>query len=134
MKCLIVAALVLITIKVSAQSSRRIDTVLNIKMNPEDPGLPLKEVGKHLGENVYVRNFVVGRKIINDSVTILYLGGKYPNHILSIFIKGKQLNEQTARWWNQLEMGHFHGIVILYKGKPAIVITSQWQLSTAIEI
>ena len=135
MKCLIVTALVLMTLKVSAQNTNTSeDTTLQKQYGLHlAPGLPLIEAVKHLGENVYIRYAIAEKKLINDSLTILYLGGNYPDHTLSIIIKGKELNTLTASWWNKHKIGHFHGIVILYEGKPAIIITSHWQLGTAVE-
>jgi hypothetical protein len=137
MKCLpiLVSIIFLSVFKVSAQKTANIDSLLKsqYKMNPEDPGLPISEVARHLGSSVYIRDTISDIKIISDSLTLLYIGGKYPNHVLTIIIKGKKLNKQTSSWWKN-GIGHFSGLAILYEGKPAITIYSQWQLGTVIQI
>jgi hypothetical protein len=122
----------LLSINVFGQQTK-LDAILHNMANQEDPGMPLNLVINHIGSEVYVRDTISGYKTVNDSLTLLYIGGKYPNQVLTILIKGKKLNRQTASWWKN-SIGHFSGLAVLYEGKPAIIITSQWQLGTVIMI
>jgi hypothetical protein len=134
MKCLFIifSFLILLTFNAFGQQTK-LDSVLHNRANQEDPGTPLNLVINHIGSEVYVRDTVSDYKIVNDSLTLLYIGGKYPNQVLTILIKGEKLNKQTAPWWKNA-IGHFSGLAILYEGKPAIVIISQRQLGTVIMI
>ena len=102
------------------------------RLNPEAPGMLAKDVIKHIGTDVYVRDSIYSNKVINPSLTILYLGNQYPNHSLIIIIKGKKLNKKLALI--REGMGHFSGKAILYKGKPALIITHSIQAGTQILI
>ncbi|MFI5136531.1 MAG: hypothetical protein ACHQIM_01805 [Sphingobacteriales bacterium] len=116
-----------------AQNATELDFMLKSQKTLEATGTPAKDIVKLLGSNVYVRDTVSEIKAINDSLTFLYIGGKYPKHQLTIIVKGEKLNKQTSSWWKN-GIGHFSGVAILYEGKPAIVIVSQWQLGTVIQI
>ena len=134
MKFLLPIAFLLLLVNYNAAAQRtRLDSMLQKRANPEEPGVPLKDVIKHIGTDVYVRDTVVNYKIANSSLKLLYLGGKYPNQILTIIIKGKRLNKQTANWLKS-GIGYFSGKAIIYQGKPAIVIASMDQLDVRIAI
>jgi len=116
-----------------AQNATELDFLLKSQKILEDTGTPAKDIVNHIGSNVYVRDTVSEVKTVNDSLTLLYIGGKYPKHQLTIIVKGEKLNKQTFLGWNN-GYRHFSGIVILYEGKPAIVITSLEQLAIQIQI
>ncbi len=110
-----------------------IQVILQKMANPEDPGLPIKDVINHIGSDVYIRDTIRGYKIVNHSLRLLFIGGKYPNQVLTIIIKGRKLNKEIPLWFKS-GIGHFSGKAILYEGKPAIIITSNMQLSTVVMI
>ena len=127
-----VSFVILFTYRVSAQKAN-VDSLLQ-KMNiAEDPGMPIREVINHIGSKVYVRDTICGFKIINRSRRLLFLGGNYPNQVLTIIIKGKKLNKEISFWFKS-GIGHFFGKAIIYESKPAIIITSDIQLGTSVMI
>ncbi len=115
-----------------AASAQELSDILRKSNLIEDPGLPIKEVAKHIGSNVYIRDTISGYKEINDTLKLLYVGGKYPKQTITIIFKGKRID--VMGFYLNNTIGHFSGNVIIYEGKPAIVITSPEQLSTAIQI
>jgi hypothetical protein len=129
---LLVSFVILFANCVSAQQAN-IDSVLKKKANPEDPGLPIKDVINHIGSEVYIRDTISGYKIINHSLKLLFIGGKFPNQILTIVIKGRKLNKEIPLWFKN-GIGHFSGKAVFYEGKPAIIVTSNMQLSTVVMI
>lgn len=128
---LLFSFVILLAYKVSAQAN--VDSVLRKMAIPEDPGLPIKDVINHIGSEVYIRDRIYGYKIVNHSFRLLFIGGKYPNQVLTIIIKGRKLNKEIPLWFKN-GIGHFSGKALLYEGRPAIIITSNRQLSTAVMI
>jgi len=128
---LLTCFVILLVFRVSAQAN--VYSVLQKMANPEDPGLPIKDVINHIGSEVYIRDTIFGYKIINHSLKLLFIGGRYPNQVLTIIIKGRKLNKEIRLWFKS-GIGHFSGKAILYEGKPAIIITSNMQLSTVVMI
>ncbi|MDP9080897.1 MAG: hypothetical protein M3O71_26050 [Bacteroidota bacterium] len=98
--------------------------------NPDAPCLPAKQLAEHIGLEVYICDTIVGYKTINSSLRLLYLGKKYPNQLATIIIKGRKLNEDLLLWTDGF--AHFRGKAIMYKGKPAIVITQKYQTATEV--
>lgn len=124
MKHLLVILFVsLLTFKAAAQTHVRTDSLLGLRMmNAEEPHLPSTEVKNHIGKAVYIYDVVSGSKTVNDTLRLLYVGGKYPNHQLTVQIKGQKVNQESAT----IKVGdymHFSGTVVTYQDKPSIVIT-----------
>jgi|GEM_PF-608279 hypothetical protein len=128
---LLFSFVILLAYKVSAQAN--VDSVLRKMAIPQDPGLPIKDVINHIGSEVYIRDTIYGYKIVNHSLRLLFIGGKYPNQVLTIIIKGRKLNKEIPLWFKN-GIGHFSGKALLYEGRPAIIITSNRQLSTTVMI
>lgn len=116
---------------VMTDDSIDISKVLSGRINPERPRLPLNELKEHIGEDVYLFGAVAGRRAVNDSLTYLYLEKAYPNHLLTVVIKGRQVNIDLAHLLLFSE-SLFSGDLILLAGKPTIIVTSKSQLSTQI--
>jgi hypothetical protein len=123
---------ILIAGKVAGQDTTLLAQQLGTRLNPDAPGMLAKDVAKHIGTEVYVRDTIFSHNVINPSCTLLYLGNQYPNHQLIVIIKGKKLNKQLSLVMQGI--GHFSGKAILYKGKPAIVIRNTNQASIRILI
>lgn len=132
---LIIVLVAMFTCKASAQQTHPpLDSLLDYKMmNPEEPHLPTSEVTKHIGKDVYIYDIVWGHKIINDTLTLLYVGGLYPHHQLTVLLQGKQVLKDLQLVREGVPM-HFGGIVTKHDGKPAIIITNSVQFSTRIQI
>jgi hypothetical protein len=73
-----------------------------------------------------------GNKIINKTLTLLYIGGSHPKQKLTVFVKGKEIKKQVN--FKVGDKWHFAGKAFLYKKKPAITITNTDQLATRILI
>lgn len=128
----VISFIVLFAGRAFAQQTNPVEQMLNKMANQKEPCLPVKEVINHIGSDVYTCDTIAGYKIINSSLKLLYIGGNYPNQIITVIIKGKQVNKDL-KFWNS-GMGHFYGKAIVYKGKPAIVITDALQTGTQIQI
>ena len=124
--------LILFTIPVFAQERLPIEKSLTTRLNPDAPGMLAKDAIKHIGSEVYIRDTISRYRIVNPSLTLLYMGDKNTNRILTIHIKGKDLNKKLALI--RSGVGHFSGKVIIYKRKPAIIITDKEQASIRILI
>lgn len=123
---------VLFADKAFAQQTNSIEQMLSTMANQKEPCLPVKEVINHIGSDVYTCDTIAGYKIINSSLKLLYIGGNYPNQIITVIIKGKQANKDLKLW--NSGMGHFYGKAFMYKGRPAIVIIDALQTGTQIQI
>jgi hypothetical protein len=66
------------------QSHSSIDSVLVGMLNQEEPRLPTSEVKNHIGRDVYIYDIVSGRREVNDTLALLYVGRKYPRHLITI--------------------------------------------------
>ncbi|GAB2705050.1 hypothetical protein GCM10027037_33420 [Mucilaginibacter koreensis] len=102
------------------------------RVNAEEPTMPTKDAVSHKGAEVYIYDAVTGYKVINSSLTLLYVGGRYPNQLLTVLIQGLKTNKECinarkGKW-------HFSGIVSSYKGRPAIIVTNAVQLGPKIQI
>ncbi|HWW43055.1 S1/P1 nuclease [Pedobacter sp.] len=73
------------------------------------------EVVNYLGKYVTVTDVVYDFKVISNNLTLLNLGGKYPNQILTIAIKGPS----DTKDWKGKKIS-VSGIPKLFKGKPEI--------------
>jgi len=117
-----------------AQKMSDIELLLGHKMlNQEEPALPTDSVKAHIGGDVYIYDTIKGVKTVNDSLRVLYVGGVYPNHKISVIVKGKKVNKELGIFQDG-DVSHFSGVAIMYEGKPAIVITQFVQLGTRIQI
>jgi DNA/RNA endonuclease YhcR with UshA esterase domain len=128
------AFIALFTTKVSAQNVKTTtDTakhtvrVTSVILTPPPPNIVLsKDIAKHIGEYVTVCDKVFTTRVNEGSnITLLNLGGNYPNQTVTIMIKG----EDRSKFKEQPEVYYkgrtvcVSGTVIEYKGKPEIVVT-----------
>jgi hypothetical protein len=128
---IIASFLLLNTCKILAQETQQVPDVLKaLSSVMEAPALPTNEVINHIGSEVYIRDTISGYKVISKSLKLLYLG--YPKRILTIIIKGKKVNKELAAC--NVGIGHFSGKAIIYKHKPAIIITNSDQTGIRIMI
>jgi len=128
MKYILFLILGLFTSKISAQSHPSTDSLLGIKiMNGEEPHIPTIELKKYIGKNVYIYDNIWGVELINDTLKMLYVGGRYPHHTISILIQGRKTIQQLNHLYDGVA-SHFSGEVVMYKSKPAIIITRESQI------
>lgn len=132
---LIIAFVTLFTCKASAQQTHHpLDSLLDLKMaNPEEPHLTTSEVTNYIGKDVYIYDIVWKHKVVNDTLTVLYIGGFYPHHQVTVLLQGKQVVKDLQLVREGIRM-HFGGIVTTYEGKPAITIINSVQFGIRIQI
>ncbi len=128
---LILAFVALFTCKALAQQTH--PPLDHKTLNPEEHHLPTAEVTKHIGKDVYIYDVVWGHKAVNDTLTVLYVGGVYPHHQVTVLLKGKQVLKEFNLVREGMPM-HFGGIVTTYEGKPAITIINSVHLGTRIQL
>lgn len=127
---LLVFFLMLFVTKSTAQQTSAVQSILN-KVQ-EEPALPTKEVINHIGGDVYIKDTIADCKIISKSLRLLYIGNRCPNHIITVIIKGEKVNKELHSWTKGVS--NFAGKAIMYKGKPAIIITNALQAMTRVQI
>lgn len=109
-----------------------VDSLLRHKINPEETPLATSKLNHYIHKNVYIYDVISSGKIINDTLKILYVGGKYPNYKVAVFIKGSEPNKH-AKFISGKKL-HFSGFVFIYHGKPAMTITDPSQLGIRVLI
>lgn len=120
--------IVLLTNKTVAQQHVRTDSLLGFKMlNPEELHIPTDDLKKYIGKGGYIYDNIWGVKVINDTLKVLYVGGRYPYHKVSILIQGHKTIQQLSHLYDGVA-SHFSGKVVMYEGKPAIIITRDTQI------
>jgi hypothetical protein len=110
------------------QSQSNSDTI------PSNPTyVEIKDVNKHIGEYVTVYGQIYGYKDLGEMV-LVNLGAAYPNQLLTAVLKGKAIEKAKAMFLTKdylspsknpdiTKMLAVNGKLILYKGKPEIVVT-----------
>src|SRR5471030_2586767 len=79
-----------------------------------------EEFAKKLGKTETLCDTVYSLKIISDTLTLLNMGGVYPNQKYTVAIKGNKINlDLTTIKGKALCVT---GVFILYKGKPEIEV------------
>jgi len=130
MKYLLLAFLLLIVTASSAQQS--IEQALKGKANAEEPSLSAYEAVTLIDKEVYVCDTVYGFKIVNDTLKMIFLGKKGSKHVLTVILKGKDTRLEPNEWEGSKIC--VSGMVILYNGRPTIIVNNWGQLGTRIQI
>ncbi|MDB5125641.1 MAG: hypothetical protein JWP94_3770 [Mucilaginibacter sp.] len=97
--------------------------------------IAVKDAGKHIGQTVKICDKVYGGKFISVSnITVLYLGGDYPNQALTVIISGAGRSTFKGRPEVDDKGKDFivTGKLINYQGKPGIVISRPAQLKAVL--
>lgn len=135
------AFIALLTFKLSAQNvktatdtARHNVRVTNVVLVPPPPNtltVPSNVVSKHIGEYVTVCDKVYSTRLMEGSnMTLLNLGGNYPNQTLTVMIPGadrSKFKEQPDTYYKGRSIC-VSGKVIDYKGKPEIVVSDPLML------
>jgi hypothetical protein len=130
---LIISFIAFFAFKASAQSKQEVETLLGRKiMNRKEPALSAKDARKLVGFEVYISDTIYSYKVINDTLVVLYIGTRTQKDALAILIEGSNIISDPSKWIDSNM--HVSGKVILYKRKPAIVVTDNLQLGTRIQI
>lgn len=82
--------------------------------------IDVKDVANHIGETVGVCAKVYSYKVF-ENMTLINLGGEYPNQPLTVVLKGDAIKAFSNLQGKNICV---NGKLILYKGKPEIILTS----------
>ena len=94
------------------------------------------EASKHVGESVSICDKVYSTKLIeNSQMTLLNLGGYYPNQLLTIMIPGTDRNKfkEHPEDYTKGKNVCVTGKVTMYRNKPEIVVNDPSQITIIIK-
>lgn len=105
----------------------QMDTVAK-KSTPPDftKPVPSKTIATYVGKQVAVCDTVVDFRIVSAALTLLNLGGRYPNQNVTIALKGTNAKVNPALMKGKAVC--FFGEVTLFKNKPEMVVTEPEQI------
>ncbi len=94
--------------------------------------LPVEEAAKHEGDSVTICAKVFGGKYLEKSgVTLLNVGGKYPDAPLTLVIKDENraaFSNKPEEYYNGKQVC-FIGKIRMFKGKPEVELYSEKAIS-----
>lgn len=93
--------------------------------------IPISDATKHIGDSVTIQDKVYGVKTFDSGMTLLNLGGNFPNHLLTVMIPAKVKATFGFGFDEQFKAGSpvwITGKIISYKNKPEIIIADHSQL------
>lgn len=96
--------------------------------------IKIAEIKHHIGDSVKIMAKIYGGKYfenIKGTPTFLNVGDKYPNAPLTLVIWGdvrKQFKTPPEELYNKGHVKWITGKIVLYKGKPEIIINSPDQI------
>ncbi|MDP3468263.1 MAG: hypothetical protein Q8S11_08000 [Daejeonella sp.] len=84
---------------------------------------------KHIGDSVLIQDQVYSVKVLDNGMTMLNLGGNFPNHLLVVMIPAK-LNALFPGKPDDVNGNiiTITGKLINYNGKPEIIVSNQLQI------
>jgi hypothetical protein len=99
-----------------------------LKVSAQDI-VPAKYAAKHVGQKVTICDKVFNTGI-NSEATSLYLAGDYPDQLLTIIIKTRDLDKFKGHPVNDFKGKEIcvTGVVTINKGKAEIVVSSPKQI------
>ena len=94
------------------------------------------EATKHVGDSVEISDQVYGGKLLNNGMTLLNLGGDFPDHLLTAVIKAEDRSKFKGKPEEDLvgKKVRINGKIEDYKGKPQVILTDPAQLIVIAEI
>jgi len=110
----------LFSVKASAQT----DTAKKITKADFSKPVLSKTIASEVGHQVAVCDTVVDYRVVSSALTLLNLGGKYPNQNITIALKGPKINPATMKG----KAVCFYGEVTIFKNKPEMVVTEPVQI------
>ncbi len=84
-----------------------------------------KDAKAHIGDTITITDKVYGGKLLSSNMTLIDLGGYYPNQLLTVMIPPASRDKFSGKPevdWKGKQVT-VTGKVIDYKGKPEIVVT-----------
>jgi hypothetical protein len=92
------------------------------------PTYTASEAAKHIGETAIVVDRVNGVHRSAEGNSFLNIGGKYPNQTFTAFIPSGSSNQFPNLAQYDGKTVSVSGKIVLYRGKPEIVVTSPSQI------
>jgi hypothetical protein len=92
------------------------------------PAYTATEAAKHVGETAIVKDRVDGFHQSGKGNIFLNMGGKYPNQAFTAFIPSGSAAQFSKVQQYEGQTISVSGKIVLYKGKPEIVVTSPSQI------
>lgn len=108
----------------SATASAQTDSVKKITKADFSKPVPSKTIAAEVGHQVAVCDTVVDYRVVSNALTLLNLGGKYPNQNITIALKGPKVNPASMKG----KAVYFYGEVTMFKNKPEMVVTEPVQI------
>lgn len=118
--CALICFVALFTVKASAQT----DSVKKITTADFSKPVPSKTIAAEVGHMVAVCDTVVDYRVVSPALTLLNLGGRYPNQNITIALKGPKVNLANMKG----KAVCFYGEIALFKNKPEMVVTEPVQI------
>lgn len=90
-----------------------------------DKQIPAKETGQHVGETVSVTGKVTGVRTLDSGMTLVNLGGPYPDQACTIVVRpqhAKAVGDISGFDGKTITV---RGTITAYKGKPQIEISKR---------
>ena len=115
-----------------SQDTTKKGNFLSKRANPNEPGLTAKQAIDKIGKEVYIRDTIFNHKIFNNHYRILYVGDRDTSKALHVIIKNPKIHVEAES--SIISYGGFSGKIVLYKGKPSIIIKEDLQLATRIQL
>lgn len=86
------------------------------------------DFNKRLGKTGTLCDTIYSLKIVSDTLTLLNMGGAYPNQKYTVAVKGNKINLN----WAGLKGKPLcvTGVFILYKGRPEIEVAEPDRINT----
>ncbi|MDT3403005.1 hypothetical protein [Mucilaginibacter terrae] len=88
--------------------------------------LPSKNIAAQVDHSVAVCDTVSDFRVVSPVLTLINIGGRYPNQNLTVAVKGDKIKINAALMKSKAVC--FYGPVTIFKNKPEIVITEPEQI------
>ncbi|WP_345949098.1 MULTISPECIES: hypothetical protein [unclassified Mucilaginibacter] len=88
--------------------------------------VPTANVAAQVGKKVAVCDTVYDYRVVSEALTLLNLGGRYPNQRLTVTVKGAGVKINAAAMKGKPAC--FYGEVTMFKNRPELVVTEPDQI------
>lgn len=101
--------------------------IFAVRLSAQQNNFSVTEFNKNLGKRATLCDTVYSLRIFSDTLTLLNMGGAYPNQKYTVAIKGNKISLD----WTTLKGKPLcvTGVFILFKERPEIEITEPGQIN-----
>jgi len=101
-------------------------TIKTQAQKPKPENYNVNQFLNHVGKKITMCETVYSFKILNDSVTMLNMGGEYPNQRFTVVVTGKEIQLN----FDDLKGKHIcvTGDTSMYKKRPEVLIYNRDQI------